>query len=53
MDEVHAILLLKKNVRQDIIRTIIGYPPVAIPNNLKEWLEAIRSVELGYKSNKI
>jgi hypothetical protein len=24
-----------------------------MPNNLKEWLEAIKSVGLGYKSSKI
>ena len=35
-DELHAIFLLKKNVRQDIIKTILGYPPMAMPESLKE-----------------
>ena len=35
-DELHAIFLLKKNVRQDIIKTILGYPPIAMPETLKE-----------------
>jgi len=49
-DELHAIFLLKKNARQDIIRTILGYPPMAIPETLKEWKVAIMSVEQGYES---
>jgi len=44
-DELHTIFLLKKNVRHDIIKTILGYPPIAIPNTLKEWKVAITSVE--------
>ena len=35
-DELHAIFLLKKNVRQDIIKTILDYPPIAMPETLKE-----------------
>ena len=35
-DELHAIFLLKKNVRQDIIKTILGYPPIVMPESLKE-----------------
>ena len=35
-DELHAIFLLKKNVRQDIIKTILDYPPIAMPEILKE-----------------
>jgi len=35
-DELHTIFLLKKNVRQDIIKTILGYPPIAMPETLKE-----------------
>ena len=35
-DELHAIFLLKKNVRQDIIKTILGYLPIAMPETLKE-----------------
>ena len=36
MDELHAIFLLKKNVQQDIIKTILGYPPIAALKTLKE-----------------
>jgi len=35
-DKLHAIFLLKKNVRQDIIKTILGYLPIAMPESLKE-----------------
>jgi len=31
MNELHAIFLLKKNVLQDIIKMILGYPPIAAP----------------------
>jgi len=50
MDELHAIFLLKKNIRQDIIKTILGYPPIAMPELLKEWKVAITSVKQGYES---
>jgi len=46
-DELYAIFLLKKNVRQDIIKTILGYPPIAISETLKEWKVAITSVGQG------
>ena len=51
-DELHAIFLLKKNIQQDIIKTILGYPPIAIPESLKEWKIAITSVGQGYESTK-
>jgi len=35
-DELHAIFLLKKNVQQDIIKIILEYPPIAMPESLKE-----------------
>jgi len=35
-DELHAIFLLKKNVQQDIIKMILEYPLMAIPETLKE-----------------
>jgi len=34
-DELYAIFLLKKNIQPDIIKTILGYPPIAIPETLK------------------
>jgi len=43
-DKLHAIFLLKKNVQQDIIKTILGYLPIAAPVTLKEWKVAIMSV---------
>ena len=49
-DNMHAIFLLKKNVRVDIIKTILGYPPMAASDTLKEWKVAITSVGQGYES---
>ena len=51
-DKLHVIFLLKKNVRQDIIKTILGYPPIVMPESLKEWKVAITSVGQGYKSTE-
>jgi len=52
MDELHAIFLLKKNARQDIIKMILGYLPIAMPETLKEWKVAITSVGQGYESTE-
>ena len=49
-DELHAIFLLKKNARHDIIKTILGYLPIAMPETLKKWKVAITSVGQEYKS---
>ena len=49
-NNIHAIFLLKKNVRVDIIKTILGYPPMAASDTLKEWKVAITSVGQGYES---
>ena len=35
-DELHAIFLLEKNVQPNIIKMILGYPPIAILETLKE-----------------
>ena len=51
-DELHAISLLKKNVWQNTIKTILGYPPIAAPETLKEWKVVITSVGQGYESMK-
>ena len=51
-DELHAIFLLKKNARHDIIKMILGYPPIATPEMLKEWKVAIISVGQGYESTE-
>jgi len=49
-DELYAIFLLKKNVQSDIIKTTLGYLPIAAPETLKEWKVAITSVGQGYES---
>ena len=51
-DELHAIFLLKKNIQQDIIKTILGYPPITMPESLKKWKVAITSVRQGYESTE-
>ena len=51
-NNMYAIFLLKKNVWADIIKTILGYPPVAAPEILKEWKVAITSVRQGYESTE-
>ena len=51
-DELHAIFLLKKNVRQDIIKTILEYPLIAMLKSLKKWKVAIIPVEQGYESTE-
>ena len=35
-DELHAIFLLKKNARHNIIKIILGYPPITMPETLKK-----------------
>ena len=50
-DELHAIFLLK-NIWQDIIKTILGYPPIAMSESLKECKVAITSVGQGYESTE-
>jgi len=35
-DKLYTIFLLKKNGQQDIIKTILGYPPIVAPESLKE-----------------
>ena len=35
-DELHAIFLLKKNVQPSIIKIILGYLPIVVPETLKK-----------------
>jgi len=35
-DDMHMIFLLKKNIRSNIIKTILGYLPIAAPETLKK-----------------
>ena len=51
-DELHTIFLLKKNIQHDIIKMILGYPPIAMPETLKKWKMAITLVGQGYKSTE-
>jgi len=44
-NNIHAIFLLKKNVRNNIIKTILGNSPIVVPESLKEWKVAITSGE--------
>ena len=48
-DKLHIIFLLKKNVWQDIIKTILEYPPIVAPETLKEWKMVITLVEQEYE----
>ena len=52
IDNIYAIFLLKKNVRSDIIKTILRYLPISAPKTLKEWKIAIISVKQGYEYTK-
>jgi len=45
IDDIHVIFLLKKNVRSDIIKIILEYPPIIAPETLKEYKIAITSVK--------
>ena len=51
-DELYAIFLLKKNVRQNIIKTILGYLLIAALETLKKWKVAITSVGQEYESTE-
>jgi len=44
-NNTHTIFLLKKNVRSDIIKTILEYLLIVVPTLLKKWKKAITSVE--------
>jgi len=51
-DNLCVIFLLKKNVQTDIIKTILGYPPMTAPDTLKEWKVAITTVRQRYESTE-
>ena len=51
-DDLYVIFLLKKNVQMDIIKIILGYPPMAAPETLRKQKVAITSIEQGYKSTE-
>ena len=35
-NNIYMIFLLKKNIKSNIIKTILRYPPIAVPETLKE-----------------
>ena len=49
-NDLYAIFLLKKNVQTNIIKMILGYPPIVAPETLREWKVAIIPVGQEYKS---
>ena len=49
-NDMHTILLLKKNIRIDIIKTILEYPLMAALETFREWKMAITSVKQRYES---
>ena len=48
-DNIYAIFLLKKNIRTNIIKMILEYLPIAVPETLKKWKVVITSAEQGYE----
>ena len=51
-DNIHTIFLLKKNVWIDIIKTILGYPLIAVLETLKKQKVVITLVGQEYKSTE-
>ena len=51
-DELHAIFLLKKNIQHDIIKMILKYLPIVMPESLKEYKVAITLVGQEYESTE-
>jgi len=43
-NELYAVFLLKKNIQQDIIKIILGYPLIVALETLKKWKITIISV---------
>jgi len=52
-NDIHAVFLLKKNVRSNIIKTILEYLYNAVPKTLESWKTLIISVGQRYESTKI
>ena len=51
-NDLHIIFLLKKNIQMDIIKIIMGYPPMAALGTLRKQKVAIISIEQEYKSTE-
>ncbi|XP_006455379.1 hypothetical protein AGABI2DRAFT_121298 [Agaricus bisporus var. bisporus H97] len=52
IDDQHAIFLLKRHTRHDIIKTILGYPSKDIPKLREDWNNAILQVGSGLETMK-
>jgi len=48
-DNIYAIFLLKNNIKSNIIKTILGYLSIVVPESLKEWKVVITLVRQGYE----
>jgi len=46
---MHIIFILKKNVKSDIIKTILGYLLIVVLESLKRWKVTIILVKLEYE----
>ena len=46
-NNMHTIFLLKKNIRSDIIKMILGYLPISAPEILRDWKVVIILVGQG------
>ena len=44
-NDMHIIFLLKKNIRSDIIKIILGYLLIVAPETFKKWKMTIISVK--------
>ena len=53
INNIHIIFFLKKNIRNNIIKTILKYLPIVVPELLKEWKIAIISIRQEYESIKV
>jgi len=51
-DDMYTIFLVKKNVKTDIIKTILGCSLMSVPEILREWNVVITLVRQGYKSTE-
>jgi len=44
-NDIHTIFLLKKNVKSNIIKIILEYLSIVVPEILKKWKVGVTSVE--------
>jgi len=51
-NNIHIIFLLEKNVKINIIKTILEYPLMVVPEILRKYKVVIISVGQRYKSTK-